>query len=311
MTVTPAVIFTNLLLTALLLLLFGTTSSVFNSTLDANRDAIEGWGRRMRHKVQRLLPFGSGWRPSPRGRMFLILGLTGAVYGFLSPGFGFDRASLLLLLALVLGIGALTSVSEGGAAWFSSHRLGVPAGVRVHGGALLAAIACVVVSRALGFQPGIVYGFIASAAVLGSLALDRRQAGEFAFYPAVAVLTIGVAAWAALGWVRGGGLEGTSAGVMESLLAVLFVAGIEGVMFSMVPLAFMDGRAVIEWSRGAWAVLAGMATFLFWQVLVNPNLAYLDAFRESGVKIVLAVALGYVALTAGTWGYFRARRARA
>jgi hypothetical protein len=306
---TGAVVITNVLLTMLLLLFFGTTSSVFNNTVDANRLVFEGWGRKLRHRLRELVPIETGWRLSPRRRMMLILGLTAVVYGFLSPGFGFDRASLFLLLALVAGIGVLTSVSEGGAVWFSGHRLGVAAGLRVHGGALLAAVTCVLVSRALGFQPGIVYGFIASAVVLGSFALDRRQAGEFAFYPAAAVLGIGVAAWAALGWVRGGGLGGEAGDLAESGLAVLSVGGIEGVMFSMVPLAFMDGRAVIEWNRWAWAVLAGAATFLFWQLLVNPNLAYLDAFRESGVKLVLAVAAGFAGVTAATWLYFRMRPA--
>jgi hypothetical protein len=156
-----------------------------------------------------------------------------------------------------------------------------------------------------------VYGFIASAVVLGAASLDRRQSGQFVFYPAIAVLVLGVLAWFGLGLVRGEGAEGGMAPLVESVLAVVAVGGIEGVMFAMAPIAFMDGAAVLRWSRTAWAALSGVATFLFWQLLVNPGLAYLDAFRETGVRLVLGVAVGFAAVTVATWGYFRVRQARA
>jgi hypothetical protein len=183
------------------------------------------------------------------------------------------------------------------------RRFGIPAGVRVHGGAVLAAVACVIVSRVLGLHPGVLYGFVASAVLLAPVALDRRQAGESAFYPALAVLAVALIAWGLLGWVR----EGAGSPLLETVLAVLFVGGIEGVMFSMIPITFMDGHSVLAWRRGAWVVLTGTATFLFWQLLVNPGSAFLDAFRETSVRLVLVVAGGFAAVTAATWGYFRWR----
>jgi hypothetical protein len=292
------VIITNLLLTLLLLLLLGTTSAVFNNTMDANRFTIYGWFASWRRGWDRLT---GGRQLSPRARMGVILLLTALIYGFLSPDFGLDRASLLLFAAMVAGIGLLTYLSEGGAVWFATRRLGVPAGVRVHIGALLAAVVCVVVSRILEFEPGILYGFIASAVVLTPAALDRRQAGQTVFFPAIFVLGFALLAWAGLGWVRSNG----GSPMAESMLAVLFVGGVEGTMYSMLPLTFMDGRAVIEWQRTAWLVVAGAATFMFWQLIVNPDLAYLDAFRESAVRLVLGIAVGFALITGATWGFFR------
>jgi hypothetical protein len=42
-----AVVTTNILLTLLVLFLFGLTAEVFNSTMDANRDEVHGWWARL------------------------------------------------------------------------------------------------------------------------------------------------------------------------------------------------------------------------------------------------------------------------
>ena len=74
------------------------------------------------------------------------------------------------------------------AAWFSQRHLKVPAGVRVHTGAVLVALVCVVISRLIDFKPGIVYGFIASTVLLVPIALDRNQSGRMAMYPMLMLL---------------------------------------------------------------------------------------------------------------------------
>ena len=45
--VDPAVVATNVLLTLLVLFLFGLTAEIFNSTMDANRDEVHGWWARL------------------------------------------------------------------------------------------------------------------------------------------------------------------------------------------------------------------------------------------------------------------------
>ena len=45
--VDPAVVATNVLLTLLLLFLFGLTAEIFNSTMDAHRDEVHGWWARL------------------------------------------------------------------------------------------------------------------------------------------------------------------------------------------------------------------------------------------------------------------------
>jgi len=43
----PAVVGTNILLTILVVFLFGLTAEIFNSTMDANREEVHGWWTRL------------------------------------------------------------------------------------------------------------------------------------------------------------------------------------------------------------------------------------------------------------------------
>ena len=315
-----AVLSTNFLLTLLLLLIFGTTSALFNNTLDANRLEIDTFFAGWRQRFARLgAPIAGGLaaivgsvgpgRRTPPLRVAAILLLTGLVYGFLSPDFGLNAKSLILFLSLALGLGVVTYVNEGGAAVFASRRLHVPAGVRVHLAALSVAVLCVLASRLIDFKPGIVYGFIASTAFLVPAALDRRQEGKVALYPALLLLAVSLLAWLLMGFVRGleTGADGPLLPFIEALLAVIFVGGLEGTFFNMVPLTFMDGKAVANWSWVVWAIVFGAATFLFWQLLINPDAGYLDALRETKVVIAVSLVVFYVVITLGTWSYFRWR----
>ena len=319
-----AVFATNFLLTLLLLLIFGTTSAIFNSTFQSNKEEIDASLARLRRRIDWLVgPLAAviaglsarlgRSRQAPRSRVALILVLTGLVYGFLSPDFGFNSQSLLLFISLALGVGAVTYVNEGGAALFASRRLHVPAGVRVHFAALVVAVLCVTASRLIEFRPGIVYGFVASAALLVPARLDHRQSGKVALYPAIALLAVSLGAWALLGVVRGleTGSDVWPLRLGEALLAVIFVGGLEATFYNMIPLTFMHGRAVADWNRAAWAVMFGVATFLFWQLLINPDQGYLDALRQTRVVVVLALVVFYVLITFGTWSYFRWRAQRA
>jgi hypothetical protein len=318
-----AVVSTNFLLTLLLLIVFGTTSALFNNTLDANRLEIDTFFAAWRERFARIgRPIAGGLaaivgsvgpgRRTPPLRVAAILLLTGLVYGFLSPDFGLNAQSLILFLSLALGLGIVTYVNEGGAAIFASRRLHVPAGVRVHLAALSVAVVCVLASRLIDFRPGIVYGFIASTAFLVPAALDRRDEGKVALYPALVLLGVSLVAWLLMGLVRGleTGADGWPLPFTEALLAVIFVGGLEGTFFNMVPLTFMDGKAVANWSRVVWAVIFGVATFLFWQLLINPDAGYLDALRETKVVVAVTLVVFYVVITLGTWSYFRWRARR-
>ena len=73
-------------------------------------------------------------------RIALILGVTGLVYGFLSPDFGLDATSVLLFASIVAGVGFVTFLSEGGGAFLASTRMRAPASVRLYVAAVAIAL---------------------------------------------------------------------------------------------------------------------------------------------------------------------------
>jgi hypothetical protein len=88
---------------------------------------------------------------------------------------------------------------------------------------------------------------------------------------------------------------------------VVFIAGLEGLVFTMLPLRFMDGAVVMRWSRLAWLAIFGTGVFLWWQLLLNRDAAYLDSFRQSSVHLVAIGLVLFMCTTGLVWGYFRFR----
>jgi hypothetical protein len=242
-------------------------------------------------------------------RIALILGLTGLVYGFLSPDFGLDAASVVLFGSIVLGVGFVTFLTEGGGAWLATRRFHAAASVRLYVAAIVIAIACVALSRLMAFEPGIVYGFVASNVVVATVVLDRRREAMLVLAPTLALLAASLLAWMAIPAVRP--LAETSGAwwqvLIEAALVTVFVAGIEGAFYAMIPITFMDGATVFEWNRLVWVGAFGFVTFLFWHLLLNQDDAYLDALRQTRVAVALGLVLLYGALTLATWLFFRLR----
>jgi hypothetical protein len=242
-------------------------------------------------------------------RHLIILVITGIVYGFLSPDFGLDAGSLVLFGSIVVGVGFVTFLTEGGGALLASRRFHAPASIRLYVAAVLIAIICVVLSRLMDFQPGIMYGFIASNVIAATVVLDRRRGAYLVLIPTLALLAASLLAWLVIpAFQPADGSTGTWWQVLlQAALVTVFVAGIEGAFYAMIPITFMDGATVFEWSKVVWAGLFGFATFLFWHLLLNQNDSYLDALRQTRVAVALGLVLLYGALTIATWLFFKLR----
>jgi hypothetical protein len=322
-TIDPDVLLTNLFLTGLVILIFGLTSAVFNSTIDDNRDdiaeAIHAGAKKLWFVSVPILALNRVARStterarlSTPARVAVILAVTGLIYGFLSPDFGFNLKSLLLFVALVIGLGFGTYLQEGGSALLAIRRYHVDSSVRLFGAGIVVAIVCVALSRLAGLQPGFVYGFIASSVILSPIALDRRASANLVIWPSVALLVASIGAWLVLGPIHQAALlDGSWFNVLaDTVAASIFIGGLEGVFYSMIPITFMDGAVVWRWNRLAWLVIFGTATFLFWQLVINQYAAYLDAFRQPTILAILLILLVYGTLTIATWAFFRYHRSR-
>ncbi|MGZ8527388.1 MAG: hypothetical protein ACXWWR_01210, partial [Candidatus Limnocylindrales bacterium] len=193
-------------------------------------------------------------------------------------------------------------------AFVAKRRHKAPASVRLYIAAVAIAIVCVAVSRLMDFQPGILYGFVASNLILSSVVLSRRQSAQVVLVPTLALLAASLLAWLVLLVLRPAA-ETSGAwwlSLVEVVVVTIFVAGLEGVFYAMIPITFMDGATVLEWSKVGWALMFGTATFLFWHLLLNQNGAYLDALRQTRVVAALGLVLLYGLVTLGTWLFFKA-----
>ena len=137
-----------------------------------------------------------------------MLFLLGFVYSALSPDFGLNSQTLVLFVSLVVALGFLTYFSEGSTTRLAHRRYRADASVRLYGTVILVSILAVVVSRLVTFQPGLVYGFVASAVIVAPVALNRRDDATLVLVPALGLLVVSVLAWLLLGPIRVAAADG-------------------------------------------------------------------------------------------------------
>jgi hypothetical protein len=298
------------------------TATLFNQTVQENSDDIEAFFgrflspfRAIGHALNGIFntASGNGTGFASVVAPFSILSLTALVYGFAEPGFGFNDKSLVLVASLIFGVGAVTYTYSGSQALICRRGHGVPSGVKLFPIGLAVAVLCVLVSRVENFQPGIIYGFIASFAVFGAVTLDRRQMGQLVFIPGIILLGVCILAWFLVDPFRELAQDHKDswlAAVPEGIAAAIFVGGLEGIFFNMIPLEFMDGKKLWDWNKAAWVGMAGVTAFLFWHVLLNTEDSYFSALQETTPLTAILLIGICMALTLAVWTFFKLRHAR-
>ena len=229
--------------------------------------------------------------------------------GFLDPKFGTTTASyalvtgvfvsvLVTVLVVVLAGRVYRSVSHHGTGWYLEA---IPS-------ALLIAAVCVLVSRLTHFQPGYLYGVLGGAVFVA--ALDRRAEGRSEITVSVVALVLALGSWVAFEPVsRAASSAGASYPTLtlDSLLACLFIGGLEGMLFGLIPLRFLPGARIKNWSWIAWGVLMTVVTYVFVHVLLMPESGYLGRSTTASVTTTIALFAAFAVVSVLFWGYFRWR----
>ncbi len=299
----------SLLLALLFLLLAAFPGQLVNKTWEENQTEISSWfargGAVAAVARERLARF---WR-RPTGIASFVL-ITALLYGFLSPDFGLSADSVAVLLGIFLGLGAVILIFE--LPLVLTHRR-----VRRERGRLqvvpltiFLGVVCVAISRIAEFQPGYLYGLVATIAFAGSL--QPRDEARAHASTAVWMLVVALAAWLALPVIE----DGLTAFPLLSMavaagLATIFVGGLEGLLFELVPLRFLRGESVFEWRRGIWALLFLAAAFVFAYILLDPTSSYLGSTKVSPLIPAVILFVGFGLASVAFWAYFRFRPQRA
>jgi hypothetical protein len=310
------VLLTNLLLAIILLITMFTASAVFNETITEHRGEFQGVlsnvmapFQGMAGAVQRLWPAnGLGLFLERLIGPALVLALAALIYTFSDPSIGWNGETALLFASMLISIFILTYVAEGGESLLADQRFGVPTAVRLYPFALFIAIGFTFLGRAVDFQAPIMFGFIATATALTALGLQGRDAASAVLAPSVALLAIAVGAWFLLDPLRDA-VESSEwwASLPNATAALLFVGGVEGLLFVMVPLSFTDGGKLFRYYRPFWLAIVGVAAFFFSWVLLIPQAEGIDAILQRRVIFICSIVAAYAATAFLFWFYFRSR----
>ena len=315
----------DLLLVALLGLLIVFPAQLFNSTYEENHERIDRRLARLRPRRRTpVIPTqATGDRTTapavgpapPRSRIrrlavFFACVVVGTVLGgLLDPKFGSTTASYALLTGIFASVLLAVTVAAFAGRLFRSathhdsgwHLEAIPS-------ALLIAAACVLVSRLTHFEPGYLYGVLGGAVF--AAALDRRSEGRVEVAVVVTGLLLALGAWVVFEPVSRAA-DGADPSFLllsgDAFLASLFIGGLEGLLFGLVPLRFLPGARIKGWSWGAWGVLMAGVLYLFVHVLLMPESGYLGRSTAASVTVTLILFVAFAVASGVFWLWFRLR----
>ena len=308
--VKPAVIGTNLLLAAIVMILLTIAVELANRTLEENESFLQrvfhGFGGIFKSK------------PSPRQRsilfsllaLFVIILVYGLTFSLLEPGWNFlTITGIWLFLCLTIG-GGIVGLADDVIQWVNARRWGAPTAMRLQPANLLIAFASTGFSRLFGIVPGFMFGS-PQAIDIDQGALDKRRQSRLVWSGAATILFIGLALWLATIFtnllLRGElpDLLSTIIGGVESLFLSIFALAVQNTFLQMLDLPGTYGRTLKRINRWVWLLLLLAITFLFYHTLINPKGNLASAWGSVSVKLFMITSAVLMVLSLLVWLFFR------
>jgi hypothetical protein len=240
--------------------------------------------------------------------------VAAVLFALLDPSVTTDRSSLALVIGLFVAILVTTVAFEVPAMSLARSRTGGSATLRLFPKAVAFGALCVAVSRLASFHPGYAYGIVAGYVLLRERSrLSLADAGRAVALGSLSLLVVSVAAWVAwtpLDHTLDTPRQTASLAVLlpDATLAALFVMGLEGLTFALVPIRILDGGTLARWNRAAWLALWGAAMFGFVHVLLDPQTGRLTHDNRGAIISMIVLFTAFGAASVGLWAYFRFRR---
>jgi len=296
----------------LLLALLGLPARVFNLTGKANRHHLSAALKRAFRKVR-----GPGRLVPERSRALLGLAATSivaaaGVHSFLSPGFPTRRGSGSFALGMLIGWAAIVGNT---AIWWRvylrRYQPRATARWHVYSGQLAVSALCVSVSRLAHFVPGLMLGMAGDYEPDSPVELEHRARRIAMTDASQAIISLG--AWVASIPVSAAAARPTAGFAiltLDAALSVIAVAGMEILVFTLIPLTFLDGHALMNWRRRVWLALWGTGVVWFSLVVINPAISAPEGGRRASVGWLASLLALELIIAFGLWSYFVARERR-
>ncbi|HUP83440.1 MAG TPA: FGLLP motif-containing membrane protein [Candidatus Limnocylindria bacterium] len=300
----PLIIAESLALAGLLVLLMPFPAQLFNSTLETHYKTVRRWFRL--DTLQAAAGRFGGFWDSFIGVLLFVL-LSAVIYGLLDPRLGIDAGGAATIVGLAIGI-VITTILASAPSLIDALRNGGTWRIRALPATLFVGLICVVISRLTGFLPGYLYGVILG--FVFARELSRAEQGRANGLAAVALLAMAMVAWLLLALI-GPDPSGFVATILATALSTLLVAGLEAVVFGLLPFRFLPGEPLHATNRLFWAALLLIGAFCFFHILINPASGYLSSSAQTPLITIVAMFLAFGLLSLAFWAYFRNKPAEA
>jgi basic membrane protein A len=316
----PAVIGTNLLLAALMMLPFALAAEIF-TRLSAEREELlrdKFWLTRWLLILQRRVKSFLGTRLKQRGanvnipRLLVIILFYGLAFSLLDRSWNpFSVTGLVLFLNMTVAYGVV-GIADDIVQWRILRKWGKPAEINLRPTNIFIAAVSTITSRLLSLVPGLMFG-TPEALVIDEARLGTKRRNYLLKISAYTLLAIGLGLWA-LTTITAFALRqnisdtlGNVIGGLEGFLLIVFAVALENTFVQMLGLPGSFGEAIRKRSRWLWLLGLMCITFAFYHTLINPRGDLAAALQESNVWIFLGAAGAFVVLAFGLWAYLRVK----
>ncbi len=300
---TPAIVIAGAIAGAASFLLFvAVPAELLHATIRENYHRLPAWRGSWRNRM-------TAWGDRLQRRfgrtasLVAVIAFVAGVTTLVDPNAGFTAATFRLWLAIaislfivnVLGGLALRSAAK---RWFDVEIV-----QRILPGAILLTVATVLLSRLFGVAPGLLFGLVLGTQLARELKKD--ESGRLAAFVTTVLLAFGIGAWMLYGasTALGSPEPGFAELLWRETLVAITVESLTSLVIALIPITFMDGRSIWQWSKLAWAGLASVAMLAFVTIIVPLP----DAWEETAGPLSLTVVLfvGFAVLTVVVWAVFR------
>ncbi|MFN2583067.1 MAG: FGLLP motif-containing membrane protein [Candidatus Dormibacteria bacterium] len=300
----------NMLVALILAALLALPAELLNGTIRENYDDIARWLGFQRGKASKL---HQAWSSLPSHLTLISFVVVAALlYTLLDPGAGLKLTTAAELVGLIGALALITGTHDVARNAYIKRRFRKRGRLITFPAGIVFAVGLVIISRMFNFQPGFIFGLMTGIAF--SDQLSDREDGHGLAVASLFVLAVSFAAWfiwiPVKGAVDGNPNAGFPLVAADTLLATVWVAGVQSVVFSLIPIRFMDGEKVVVWSRIGWAVLYVFALFVFVHTVLHPNDNQIGTTNTAQVVYLAVMLVGLTVVSVSTWAFFFVRHRR-
>jgi len=293
-------------LAMLLIMLVALPAEIFNSTLKEHHRTIASYHGRLRRAVDAAEARLEKLHPVAMLVMFAVAGSL--LYGLADPTFGFDMSSLSEVTGFIGAILVITTVTQISRGIFMHRRYRKIGDLKAFPLGLAIAAVLVVFSRLSHFEPGYVFGVF--AAIVFRVKPTEEEDGKSILLSSVGLVAVSVGCWFASIPIKDAVVAGNHSFAflsLDSMLTTVWVCGLQSLLFGLIPMKYLDGEAIIHWSKVAWAGTYIAVMFIFVQMVVHPTPGGYGGNSNASFISMLYLFLGFMALSLLFWSYFRIR----